>query len=155
MGDLNSQPHSVILRILTSHGSLLDAFAQTHPLPPSITSSTHRSLTPVQVLHQHGITCDSPLNTYSAPKLAKRGSHDETVIRGGKRLDYILYRSPPTSLQLVASSTKVVLTKPIPSLGCSYSDHFGLEATLAFLPSSPAPVPASLSHEDQIGRAHV
>lgn len=86
------------------------------------------------MLHQHGITCDSPLNTYSAPKLAKRGRNDETVIRGGKRLDYVLYRSPASApFRLVAASTAVVLTETLPApLMCSYSDHFGLEAVLEF-----------------------
>lgn len=136
-GDFNSQPYSIIMRILLSHGSLHDAFAATHPPPPSITSSTHRSLSPEQVMHQHGITCDSPLNTYSIPKLAKRGPRDETVIRGGKRLDYVLYRSPLSSgFVMRCEGTDIVLTELVPGLGVSYSDHFGLEATLSFIPTS-------------------
>ncbi|KAL8286320.1 hypothetical protein RQP46_004808 [Phenoliferia psychrophenolica] len=146
MGDLNSQPDSIIIRFLTSHGSLTDAFSQTSPPPPSITSSAHRALSPLEVLHQHGITCDSPLNSYSAPKLAKRSRHDETVIRGGKRLDYVLYRSPPSApFRLVAESTSVVLTESLPPpLLCSYSDHFGLEAVLVFTPPSSAPLSSAL-----------
>ena len=159
MGDLNSQPNSIILRFLTSHGSLTDAFAQTSPPPPSVTSAAHRALAPLEVLHQHGITCDSPLNSYSAPKLAKRSRTDETVIRGGKRLDYVLYRSPSSApFRLVAESTAVVLTETLPPpFMCSYSDHFGLEAVLAFtsptaLTSSTLrpilPTPPALASED-------
>lgn len=148
MGDLNSQPHSIVIRFLLHHGGLTDAFPQTRPDPPLITSSAHRALAPTEVMEQHGITCDSPLNTYSAPKLAKRGRHDETVIRGGKRLDYVLYRSPASSpSRLVATSTTVVLTGILPApLSCSYSDHFGLEATLALLPSSSLSTPTPSSH---------
>ncbi|KAI5481596.1 hypothetical protein MNV49_002822 [Pseudohyphozyma bogoriensis] len=158
MGDLNSQPHSLIIRILTTHGTLTDSFLQTHPPPPAIDSTAHQSLSPTQVLHTHGITCDSPLNSYSAPKLAKRGRLDETVIRGGKRLDYVLYRSPESSAdRLVAESTSVVLTELIPSLNVSYSDHFGLESVLSLVPSasltnasgiSILPLPPPLSTTD-------
>ena len=102
-------------------------------------SHEHRSLTPSQVLLMHGITCDSPLNTYSAPKLKKRGPGDETVIRGGKRLDYVLYRSPRRqgtrgNRELVAVSTKAVLTELVPGLGVSYSDHFGLQVVMSLAP---------------------
>lgn len=133
MGDFNSQPHSIIMRLITTHGSLLDSFAQTHPPPPSITSAAHRAFSPVEAMHAHGITCDSPLNTYSAPKLRKKRSGDEVVLRGGKRLDYILYRSPADSpWQLRAESTSLEMTEPVPSLGVSYSDHFALSTTFSF-----------------------
>ncbi|SCV74079.1 BQ2448_6511 [Microbotryum intermedium] len=133
MGDFNSQPYSIIMRILESGASLSDAWALTNQAPPSITSTAHRNLTPVQTMLVHGITCDSPLNTYSAAKLAKRHPRDETRIRGGKRLDYILFRSPPTApTKLQVESTRIVLTEPVPGLGVSYSDHFGLSATFSF-----------------------
>lgn len=110
---------------------------------------------------QHGITCDSPLNTYSIPKLAKRGPRDETVIRGGKRLDYVLFRSPSTlssGVQLKAEGTRIVLVDLIPGLGVSYSDHFGLEAILSFVPSSsPSPITqdeGSFSTEDLLRLLH-
>ncbi|GAA6031807.1 hypothetical protein JCM8097_002000 [Rhodosporidiobolus ruineniae] len=136
MGDFNSQPHSIIMQILQTYGSLLDSFAQTNAAPPSITSAQHRALSPVEAMTVHGITCDSPLNTYSAPKLRKRNPRDDVILRGGKRLDYILFRSPAESdLQLTAESTSLQLTEPIPSLGVSYSDHFALEATFAFTPT--------------------
>ncbi|GJN87507.1 hypothetical protein Rhopal_000456-T1 [Rhodotorula paludigena] len=129
-GDFNSQPHSVIMQLIQTHGSLLDAFAQTHPPPPSITSAQHRALSPIEAMHTHGITCDSPLNTYSAAKLKRRSPRDDVILRGGKRLDYVLYRSPADSpLQLRAESCALQLTEPIPSLGVSYSDHFAIEAT--------------------------
>ncbi|GAA5878786.1 hypothetical protein JCM3774_005071 [Rhodotorula dairenensis] len=145
MGDLNSQPHSIIMDIVRTHGALLDAFAETHPEPPSITSAAHRALTPLEAMHAHGITCDSPLNTYSAPKLRKRSKGDEVLLRGGKRLDYVLYRSPATSdWQLEPESTSLELTEPVPHLGVSYSDHFGLSATFAFSAVKRQRLPDSL-----------
>lgn len=159
-GDFNSQPYSIIMRMLLQGGSLYDAWALTHDAPPSITSAIHRNLGPLEVIDAHGITCDSPLNTYSAAKLAKRSPRNDEVIRGGKRLDYILFRSPNLSTRptyvLVPETTTVVLTEPIPSLGVSYSDHFGIEAVLSFVPhahDSPAPTrlppaPPNLSIDD-------
>ncbi|GAA5900009.1 hypothetical protein JCM8208_005564 [Rhodotorula glutinis] len=132
-GDFNSQPWSVIMKMIQTHGSLRDAWADTHPEPPSITSAQHRALSPVEVMTTHGITCDSPLNTYSAAKLRKRSPADEVHLRGGKRLDYFLYRSPADAeWQLTPESCTVALTEPVPHLGVSYSDHFAVDATFAF-----------------------
>ncbi|GAA5890401.1 hypothetical protein JCM5296_002812 [Sporobolomyces johnsonii] len=145
MGDFNSQPSSIIMRLIRTHGALLDSWAETHPPPPSITSAQHRSLSPLEALHAHGVTCDSPLNTYSAPKLAKKSPRDDVVLRGGKRLDYILFRSPVDSpLQLKAEETRLVMTEPIPGLGVSYSDHFALEASFT-VTSTFQTLPESLS----------
>lgn len=165
MGDLNSQPDSIILRILTSHGSLFDAFQQTHPPPPAIDSVAHIQMTPLERLHAHGITCDSPINSYSAAKLAKKSAFDEIVVRGGKRLDYVLYRSPTSSKsQSVADSIDLALIPLVPSLGCSYSDHFGLDSLISFIPASSTvtssgrprlPIPPSLSHADATFAVHV
>jgi sphingomyelin phosphodiesterase 2 len=73
-----------------------------------------------------GLTVDTPLNTWSHGKpldnFARRWL--------GKRLDYILYRSPrPDHSSLAISSTKIVMTENVPGHAFSYSDHFGLEAT--------------------------
>ena len=87
MGDFNSQPNSLPIAILRSHASLDDSFLSTHPsantsptLPPS-----HQT-----ALSTYGMTCDSPINTYSQSKPIPH----EVSSRGGKRLDYIFYRQP-------------------------------------------------------------
>jgi sphingomyelin phosphodiesterase 2 len=81
----------------------------------------------------YGVTADSPLNTYSAGKHLDVHAH----ALQGKRLDYILFRDPAPPLApaaplptLVADSARVLLTDPIPGLPFSYSDHFGVAATL-------------------------
>ncbi|GAA5936239.1 inositol phosphosphingolipid phospholipase [Sporobolomyces koalae] len=152
-GDFNSQPHSIVMRILASCGQLADAFAETHPPPPSITSAHHRSLSPLETLHTHGITCDSPLNTYSAPKLKHKSPSDDIILRGGKRLDYFLYRSPSESTScLRAVSTSLRLTEPIPTLKISYSDHFALETEFV-LSRNTRPLDRDSSQTDLLSQA--
>jgi sphingomyelin phosphodiesterase 2 len=85
MGDFNSQPFSIPIQILQSHAGLADSFFDTHP-----ESNTHDNLSPEQGLSQAGMTCDSPLNTWSHGKPIPA----EVTNRGGKRLDYIFYRQP-------------------------------------------------------------
>lgn len=88
---------------------------------------------PSQAVEMFGVTADSPLNTYSAAKYLD--VHARAL--QGKRLDYILYRDPAPPLapaaplpRLVTDSARVLLTDPIPGLPFSYSDHFGVAATL-------------------------
>ncbi|GAA6062719.1 hypothetical protein JCM10212_002270 [Sporobolomyces blumeae] len=143
-GDFNSQPHSIIMRLIQSLGGLLDSFAETHPPPPSITSAQHRALSPVEVVHAHGITCDSPLNSYSPAKLKRKSPSDDVILRGGKRLDYVLYRSPPNAAaRLRADSCEVKLTDPVPRVGVSYSDHFALESVFSLTTSFQTQPPPS------------
>lgn len=132
------------MNLLVRRTGLTDSFAETHDAPPSITSTRHGALAPFDLVQTHGITCDSPVNSYSAAKLKHKAPTDEVIVRGGKRLDYILYRSPShdddddvdddgDGERLVATSNRVVLTEPIPTIATptSYSDHFGLETTFA------------------------
>ncbi|EJU02596.1 DNase I-like protein [Dacryopinax primogenitus] len=131
-GDLNSVPTALSINLLSSHAGLTDAFVHTHPQAGA--SNLHQTPYSLQsaelAIRDLGITADSPLNTYSAKKKL-----DASARRWqGKRLDYIYYRSERMSC--VAS--QVVLTDKVPGFDFSYSDHFGLEATFALLPS-PAP----------------
>lgn len=81
----------------------------------------------LQAIQQLGLTADSPLNSWSASK-----SHAQGIL--GKRLDYILYRQPKQRSQdlpsLRATDIKAVFTEHVPGQNYSFSDHFGLEATL-------------------------
>jgi sphingomyelin phosphodiesterase 2 len=88
---------------------------------------------PSHAIEMFGVTSDSPLNTYSAGK--NLDVHARAL--QGKRLDYILFRDPAPPLvpaaplpTLVADSARVLLTDLIPGLPFSYSDHFGVAATL-------------------------
>ena len=88
---------------------------------------------PLQAIDTFGVTADSPLNSYSAGKYLD--AHASAW--QGKRLDYILFRDPAPPLSpaaqlpsLVATSARVLLTEPVPGSPFSYSDHFGVSATL-------------------------
>jgi sphingomyelin phosphodiesterase 2 len=87
MGDFNAQPFSVPIAILRSHAGLTDSFLETHPTANDASSSRPSAQEAIQ---SFGMTCDSPLNTYSAGKPIP----DNISSQGGKRLDYIFYRQP-------------------------------------------------------------
>lgn len=134
LGDFNSIPSTLPMTVILEHAGLADSWAVTHP---QITNAASIS-TAVDAVSKLGITNDSPLNTWSAGKPYAFGTW-------GKRLDYVLYRQPK---RLYVSSTEtfpilqaiksdVVLTAKVPGQIFSYSDHFGLEATLEIQTSAP------------------
>ena len=121
------------MTVIRDYASLSDAWEVTHPAP-SLSFTSTLGLSPTRAVETHGVTADSPLNTYSAGKrldVHARMFH-------GKRLDYILFRDPspklvpaaPAPPTLVAADARVILTDPVPGLPFSYSDHFGVSATL-------------------------
>ncbi|OCH95753.1 DNase I-like protein [Obba rivulosa] len=128
-GDFNSIPDALPMSIIREHAGLGDAWCATHPdvPPPAGTPS------PVDAIALYGVTCDSPLNTYSAGKPLDAAARRMQ----GKRLDYVLYRapsSPPASARtpaLACVESRVVFTGVVPGTQFSYSDHFGLEATFS------------------------
>jgi sphingomyelin phosphodiesterase 2 len=139
------------MTVIRDHGSLSDAWEVTHPLrSPALTTSSSTP-SPSQAIEMFGVTADSPLNTFSA------GKHLDAHASAwqGKRLDYILFRDPAPPLApaaplptLVATSARVLLTDPIPSLPYSYSDHFGVSATLQIkYPPKRARGPSVSDHE--------
>ncbi|WVQ78751.1 hypothetical protein IAT38_000838 [Cryptococcus sp. DSM 104549] len=87
MGDFNSQPWSVPVGILQNHANLSDSFLTAHP---SANTDLSPPPSPEQALQSYGMTCDSPLNTYSAGKPIP----GNVLEKGGKRLDYIFFRQP-------------------------------------------------------------
>ena len=94
-------------------------------------------ISPLDGIEKYGVTADSPLNSYR-----DSGPSGSAVVRTfqGKRLDYILFRQPSRisdnsdAFRLTCSDSKVIFTDPIPGNTCSYSDHFGVEATLIIIP---------------------
>ena len=86
-----------------------------------------------------GITADSPLNSWSQGKplggIAKKWL--------GKRLDYILFRSPKPhgGPHLDVQETNVVFTEKVPGKDYSYSDHSDWrQYSLSKEPSNPVPL---------------
>jgi sphingomyelin phosphodiesterase 2 len=90
-------------------------------------------LSPIEGIVNYGVTADSPLNSYRDSEPS-----GDPIVRKyqGKRLDYILFRHPSPNgsndhlPRLTCRDSKVVFTDSIPGNSCSYSDHFGVEATL-------------------------
>lgn len=156
LGDFNSTPPSLSIAILRDVGELTDAFLQSHPQLPShaIALPNQRVSVrpdPRRSISELGITCDSPLNTWTAGKPL-----DERAKKGaGKRLDYIFFRGPvdknnPDAPQghkqrggrLRCIESNVVFTEMIEGHEFSFSDHYGVEATLEILQES-------VSHADE------
>lgn len=117
------------MNVVGTYAGLSDAWTVSHPqIPPPA-----GMVSPLDGVEKYGVTADSPLNSYRDSEPS--GS---TVVRmfQGKRLDYILFRQPsgisnnPDAFRLMCSDSKVIFTDPIPGNACSYSDHFGVEATL-------------------------
>ncbi|KAI0699382.1 DNase I-like protein [Cerioporus squamosus] len=145
-GDFNSVPTTLPMSIIRDHAGLADAWVTTHPdtPEPSLTSLP----TPHDAILVHGITADSPLNSYSAGKplepLARKFQ--------GKRLDYVFYRppaNPPASGRmpnLRPVDTRVVMTERVPGCPFSFSDHFGLEATFVIEPQHAVDDADSATH---------
>jgi sphingomyelin phosphodiesterase 2 len=147
MGDFNSIPTSLPVTIIKEHTLLEDAWPSSHDTaffrPPGVVHNAQHAI------HGFGVTADSPMNSYTAGKPLD----DEARRWQGKRLDYIFFRKPAPSRRklfhqrhhqlvngtedtdsftpsLVCKETKVVLTSKVPGFPFSYSDHFGVEATL-------------------------
>lgn len=132
LGDFNSIPTTLSITLIKEHAALEDSWLVTHP--PSTFSGNISASTPLEAIHKFGVTADSPLNSYSAGKPLDPCARKSW----GKRLDYVFYRQPhrpnagsdPVFPLLRATECKVVMTDKVPGFGFSFSDHFGLEATL-------------------------
>ncbi|TXT10948.1 hypothetical protein VHUM_01699 [Vanrija humicola] len=122
MGDFNSQPFSLPISLLRTYGGLNDSFLETHP---HANDPAPVGLQPAQALSTLGMTCDSPLNSWSHGKKIPAS----IAAQGGKRLDYIFYRGPSNSRRVHCAESKVVLDGLVPGEDFSYSDHFGLTST--------------------------
>ncbi|WFD31489.1 sphingomyelin phosphodiesterase [Malassezia sp. CBS 17886] len=137
VGDLNSLQDSLCLRILTSIGGLRDSM----------------DAVGAKAAHMDTVTCDAPANTWTAGKTLDHVAR----MHAGKRLDYILFRGPASGEQrLRCVAHRVVFTDLAPGLGVSYSDHFGVAATLVAAasgardPGSSAYARASASDTDSV-----
>lgn len=123
------------MEIMREHASLVDAWATFHAsslAPPA-------SATPQDALIHHGITADSPMNSYSSLKPLE----PYALAHAGKRLDYVMYRAPARlphgEPRLSCTAVRVCFTERVPGRGHSYSDHFGVEATLAIVQGDVTP----------------
>ena len=136
------------MKVMLSHGNLVDTWAASHPPPPAsppnkLDSSGRQTAAEREAQETLGLTVDTPSNSWSAGKKL-----DDYARRWlGKRLDYILYHSHLQSHSqntrgcvLSVQNTAVVLAERVPGHDFSYSDHFGLEATFSVVSILKAPL---------------
>ncbi|KAL8818935.1 MAG: hypothetical protein Q9223_002524 [Gallowayella weberi] len=155
LGDFNLTPSNLAYQLITTHAPVQDAWRVLHP-DSSLGATTHqleiarrRDMPSAEYnLRENGATCDSVLNTWRWSKqqqkqLLKGNSvvvDPMTPDPRAKRLDYIfigngLYPSPTTP-QWRIESAKVGMTERHPTLDCSLSDHFSVEATITRIPQA-------------------
>ena len=125
-GDFNSIPTSNCYQILKRHGFMTDSWLEIHEqsLLDSQEKLENNELTPLECIQLFGITCDSPVNTWTKHFL-KQEAYERAI---GDRLDYIHYRRTP---QLVCQSSKVVMEDYIPGTEWNYSDHYGVHSVFS------------------------
>ena len=168
LGDFNMLPLSLAHQLITGYASVRDAWRDLHP--ESSVGSANDDLerkrgreipTAGFNLSENGATCDGVLNTWrwskEQQKRQYRGKNiiidDTTPDPRAKRLDYIFighsdYLQSPTKSNWHVQDIKVGMTERHPSVGCSLSDHFSVEATLSRgvdIADSPLPTGQSSS----------
>jgi sphingomyelin phosphodiesterase 2 len=150
MGDFNMVPLSFAHRLITAHAPVQDVWRTLHPdssIGAAIDEPEKRRNKPVPSGHfnlsENGATCDGVFNTWRWPKEQRRRLErgEDTIVDGdvedpmAKRLDYIFFGDggcPPSFpvSKWVVESTRVAMTQRHPTLKCSLSDHFGVEAVI-------------------------
>ena len=144
-------PLSLAHKLLTAHASVKDVWRELHPdsslgaAVDSAESARHRPMpTAAFNMTENGVTCDSVLNTWRWNEDDKKrlgpGKPDVQVSPEkedprGKRLDYIFagdgMRHGESGIWTIKSA-RVGFTERHPTLRCSLSDHFSVEATLSW-----------------------
>ncbi|KAK3328826.1 Endonuclease/exonuclease/phosphatase [Apodospora peruviana] len=158
MGDFNMIPLSPEHRIITAHAPVVDAWRVLHP-DSSVGPATHPA---EQARHrpiptaefnivENGAASDGPTNTWrwssKQQKLLGIGKPEvtvppDTIDHRGKRLDYVFASSgeiPTLGGSWTVRRVSVGMMMRHPQLGCSLSDHFAVEAVLAFESTAAEP----------------
>lgn len=152
LGDFNMLPLSFAHQLITAHARVQDAWRVLHP-DSSLGSADYplerqrgREIPTAQYnLTENGATCDGAFNTWRWNKREQKRLHKGERIAidgskpdpGGKRLDYIFVGNSAVleSSRWHVQDVKVGMTERHPSISCSLSDHFSVEATLARMPA--------------------
>ncbi|MCJ1457850.1 phospholipase C type enzyme [Mycoblastus sanguinarius] len=151
LGDFNMLPMSFAHQLITGYAHVLDAWSVLHPessIGPAIDHLERRRgkniPTALYNLVENGATCDGAFNTWrwskELQKKQYRGANitvdDQSLDPNGKRLDYIFFGNGKSlgnsdDPQWHVQGIKVGMTELHPSIGCSLSDHFSVEAVLS------------------------
>lgn len=151
LGDFNMVPLSFAHQLITGYASVQDAWRVLHPessIGPAnddLERTRGREIpTAGYNLSENGVTCDGVLNTWRWSKEQQKKQYKgenitvdhNTQDPRAKRLDYIFigsghYLHLPGNNKWQVQDIKVGMTEHHPSIGCSLSDHFSVEATLS------------------------
>jgi sphingomyelin phosphodiesterase 2 len=151
LGDFNMVPLSLAHRLISTHAPVRDVWRVLHPdssvgAAIDLVEKVRRRPIPTADynLTENGATCDGVLNTWrwnkAQQKLLGPGKSPieiagDTIDGRAKRLDYIFASNGSRdggSSGWVVKSAKVGFTERHPTLQCSLSDHFSVEATLVW-----------------------
>jgi sphingomyelin phosphodiesterase 2 len=143
LGDFNMIPLSLAHHVVSTHGRAHDTWRLLHPdssigaHEDSAEKTRGRPMPSANFnLEENGTTCDSILNTWRWNKGQQQAlwkgkdvyvNPDDDDVRG-KRLDYIFLGD--ASGEWTVKSANVGMLMRHPTLKCSLSDHFSVEATL-------------------------
>lgn len=156
LGDFNMVPSSLAHRIVTVRGGVGDVWQVAHPDSavgpvddPAERARGRQVPTAEFNVRENGVTSNSVYNTWRwskerRKKLGKGGNEvvvsPDTPDPRGQRLDYIFAGDGGSKDEgaWTVKSVQVGMMQRHPVLGCSLSDHFSVEATLAFRPAAEA-----------------
>ncbi|SPQ17849.1 f056e23d-6343-4c7b-ba98-35a98eb108b9 [Thermothielavioides terrestris] len=167
MGDFNMIPMSLEHQLVTALAPVRDTWRVIHPdssVGPADHPAEMARRRPVPTaefnIQENGAASDGPYNTWrwtkAQQKLLGPGKPPvpvapDTPDRRGKRLDYIFAGSGDIHALgggWVVKRVRVGMMMRHPEFGCSLSDHFAIESTLAFHPlreTQPSPPPPPLA----------
>ncbi|KAI5291241.1 phospholipase C type enzyme [Ascosphaera aggregata] len=154
LGDFNMVPLSLAHKLITTHAPVKDVWRELHPnssIGAAEDAAEKARDVPVPTaeynIKVNGATCDGPYNTWRWPKREQRKLRkgpietDGNVLdHKGKRLDYIFVGESPYAFEdtWAIRSVKLGMMERHPTLHCSLSDHFSVEATIVRDASEPS-----------------
>ncbi|KAI8938952.1 hypothetical protein NX059_004804 [Plenodomus lindquistii] len=153
LGDFNMVPLSLAHRIIETHSPVRDVWRVLHPdssigaAKDTVEQARKRPVPTAEYnITTNGATCDSELNSWRWNKAHKRRLAKGENVQipptvedpHAKRLDYIFFSSPryqnsktgETASDWQVKEANVGMVMRHPTLHCSLSDHFSVEATL-------------------------
>lgn len=143
LGDFNMIPLSLAHNVITTHGRSHDVWRLLNPdssigAAEDAVEQRRRKAIPTAEFNikENGTTCDSVLNTWRWNKSQQRrlwsgqDVHVDPTTKDprGKRLDYIFLGDARG--EWTVQSVNVGMLRRHPTIKCSLSDHFSVEATL-------------------------
>lgn len=148
LGDFNMLPSSFAHRLICAHSPVVDAWQVVYPdssigaAKDAVERTRGKPIPSAEFnLHHNGATCDGSYNTWRWPKKDQKRldkGHDIPVTKDkpdhhGKRLDYIFVGD---EVGWSVKDIHITMTDRHPTLKCSLSDHFAVEAIITHDPAT-------------------